>query len=227
MVVSLSQLSADEFEAVSLSIESAVQEEVLVYVQPQDSFRDVIGMVRNNFPLNEGQSQEFRINFAVNGSVVQAKAVQVANTARDYSAGLSTVQQEDIRYILKTLSNSSILKIGASESSLKKAGERIDAVHPLRFLEYVFTDEELKVCMHNMHGRSWVWKEFISGIIGSFNEEYARGNIKADQIANFIKTLKITPSLINSSIQNQRWTDLIDTLIAKIPREQGSDRYNM
>ncbi len=185
MVVSLSQLSAEEFEAVNLSIES-VKEEVLVYVQPEDSFHDILGMIKNNIPFQEGDSQEFSIHFAVNGSVVQARAVQVAAVARDYSAGVSSSQQEDIRYILKTLSN-----------------------------------------MHNMHGRNWVWKEFISGIIGSFNEEYARGNVKADQISNFIKTLKISPSLVNTSIQSQRWTELIDTLIAKIPREQGSDRYNM
>lgn len=222
MIVTMSRLCAEEISEVRLSIE----DNLLVHVQPEDTFSEVVGMIHRALAY-QGQENDFRIDFAVSGSVVTARAVQVVNGLREYSAGVSAEQQEDIRFILKTLANSSILKIGASETNLKKAGDRIDYVHPLRFLEFVFTDEELKVCMHNLQGRNWVWKEFVSGIIGSFNEEHSKGNIKPDQIANFIKTLNISPSVVNPSIQNQRWTELIETLIAKIPRDKGSDRYNM
>lgn len=223
VVISFAQLCAEEFAEVNLSIE----DKVLVYVQPEDSFHEVLGMIRSQIPFY-GETQEFRIDFAVSGSTVQAKAAVNAQVARDYNAGLSASEQEDIRYILRTLANSSLLKIGASEGPLKKAGDRIDAVHPLRFLEYVFNDEELKVCMHNIQNRPWVWKQFSSGIIGSFNEEQSKGNIKVDFINNFTKILKIAPNVVNGPIQNHNWEELIITLITNIPRDTStSDRYNM
>ena len=104
-----------------------------------------------------------------------SKGLQTTNASvemiRDYSAGITEEEANEIVYIIKTMANSNLIKLKSAESSLKKAGDRIDHIHPLYFLSTIFCNEELTVCVRNIKGRLFVWKGFLNGAVNTLIEE--------------------------------------------------------
>lgn len=122
---------------------------------------------------------------------------------------------------------SSLVKITKSKSSLKKAGKRIDHIHPLKFLTCVLTDNQMKASFQAMQDRSWVWGEFFSGLKDSLEEEASRGNMKIEFIRDFSLQVSVSEDLIYPSISQKKWKQFISILINAIPKNPDADRYDM
>lgn len=176
-------------------------------------------------PVEPSIPVPFRLLVSSEGKI-SAELQRKQTSARNYNASLDSSKRDDIAYIVKTLANSSLVKIKKSESSLKKAGDRVDGVHPLQFLACIFGDEELKVSMRNLHGRSWVWKRFLNGLTGSLGEENALGNL-LPFASDFAGKVSIDVQRILPSLQSGQWESFINILIKEIPRKGDSGRYNM
>lgn len=146
---------------------------------------------------------------------------------RSYETPVNKKQEEDIRYIVKTLAFDSLLRIGKSESSLKRAGHRIDHLHPFRFLMTIFKEEELKAGIAAIRDRvSWIKDNFFDGIIRSLKEEAERKNL-LQFTSNFAKEVEIDDMVIRPLLAGGKWREFVNTLIDKIPRETDPNRYNM
>ncbi len=146
---------------------------------------------------------------------------------RDYNTEVTPLEKEFISFIVSTLGNKSLAKIWKEKSSLKKAGEKIDHIHPLKFLSVVFTDEELKVAIANLKETRWIWNEFKSGLFSSLSEELANENMPEEYILDFSFRLGIDASLIKPSISQADWDEFFSVLIKNVPREGNPDRYDM
>jgi hypothetical protein len=201
----------------------------ILEVSCEDRFLDVVESIKW---LGLGGSQheaEFYPSFTfkvANKREILDRLAKKVDMTRTYVAGVTASEVADISYIVKTLANSSLPKIKSAETSLKKAGDRIEQVHPLQFLTCVFTNEELKVCVRNMQGRAWVWKNFLSGILDTLEQEAAKNNI-LPFIHDFAAHIKIDPNVILPIAQTGRWEKFVSTLIDLVPREGGTDRYDM
>lgn len=146
---------------------------------------------------------------------------------REYYAPIAPSEKENVAYIINTMGMGSLAKIALARSSLKKAGKRIDHLHPLNFLLIIFSDEEMKASMHAMKSRTWLFEEFYSGVRGSFDEESARGNIHKAFVDDFAKKLAISPSDVWPSIEKHDWNQLVKILLKVVPRLVDTDRYDM
>lgn len=155
-------------------------------------------------------------------------AVQAESLRRDYSTPPTAQDKQDIRYITKTLATTSMPRLMGQKGALKKAGDRIDHVHPLRFLEVLFSTEEMKAYAQAVRGRTFfIWGEFFGGLKNSLQEESLRGNITDAQIAAFSKNVGVKPSSIEGLIKNRQWQQLYDTLLKQIPRKGNTKKFNM
>ncbi len=150
------------------------------------------------------------------------------NVSRNYNASVNSQEKKDITYILTKMARDNYATLWGAESSLKKAGDRIRHLHPFKFLEAIFTDEELKASAHAIRDRAIkkVWKEFVKGNASTLEQESARHNVQP-YVQNFAQTVKIDPNLITPLIQAKRWEDLLNALIDHIPRGNDPNRYNM
>lgn len=207
----LMALSADEI--VLRTVEGEF--EVLEFNQ-DDRFSDVILLAQSQYGLSE-----FLLDFQTKSSSVKDKK----GVIRDYYAPLKAKEKEDISFIINTLGMSSLASIAKNKSALKRAGDRIDAVHPLVFLRTIFTDEEMKVSINAMQGRLWVWDEFFSGVNTTLEEEY--NNITPQIIQDFSSKVGVDPNLILPLFEEHNWKQLVKTLIDKVPRNTQTDRYDM
>jgi hypothetical protein len=145
---------------------------------------------------------------------------------RSYEKELTAAEKNDIHYIMTTLANSSLISIAIHRSSLESAGDRIDHIHPIKFLTHVFTNEELKVAMRNIRGRGWIWGDFSSGVKESLATEAALNNIKKEFIHDLAKKVELHSHVLIDPYQNNNWEELIETLITKVPRKGDYDRYD-
>lgn len=195
---------------------------IVIEVDQNDRFLDTVDMLRNYFATDSEYLVDFKTPSASVGKAIGAKIAP-----RNYNAKPTSKEMEDIRYIMTTLGMGSLIKIAKESSSLKKAGKRVEHIHPLKFLQIVFSNEEYKACMHALVGRTWVWSEFWDGMRDSFETESNRDNMKPEIIYDFSSKVGINPDSITPSINKKQWNQLIDILIAKIPRNINAGRYEM
>ncbi len=174
---------------------------------------------------NYTQSNKWQVE--IQGDKIIAKSISHPDEPpRDYYNSLSSKDKEDIGFILRTLANTSILKVMSHKAELERAGERVGHVHPFKFLYCIFSDEELKVCIRNLQGKSWVWKDFLGGITSSLEKENAVDNLKSEYIKDFANLLNIDPKVISVPIKKQDWKGVVENLIDKVPREGDTKRYD-
>lgn len=212
--------------AYEVSMITAAGERCVWEFQPEEPMCSVVEVIRACYGEDaEGQSVRLEILGGDEGFAVKA-SIGEKRVPRNYYAFVSPEEKKEIAYILKTLANSSLAKITKQKSSLKKAGDRIEHLHPFKFLETIFTDEELKVCIRNIEGKSWVWSEFRDPLIDSLEKESSAGNIRQEYVQNLAATVNIDAGAISPMVNNKEWSKLISSLIDLVPRSGDSNRYN-
>lgn len=204
-----------------------------IEVKYSDTFLDILLEINSRL-ADDQESDEMNLEsvleegfFLEDESLDSDWEISTKAPMRNFDKSLREKDKKDIIYIVTTLGSSSLPSIAKARSSLKKAGSRVDHVHPLRFLQLVFTSEPLKAAIHNMQGRSWVWSEFFDGLKEGLEEEANYNNLKEWQVKVFAEEVKIEFDMIYPLIQGRRWKEFINTLIEKIPRDPRAGRYNM
>ena len=113
----------------------------------------------------------------------------VAEGARDYYRPVTQEEKSYIAYIVKTLSDKNEAALLFCKGSIEAAGKKIDHIHPLKFLEVIFTDEELKTKVRNIRKKSFVWKSFRDGTADSFKDEQRVDNVHEEYLVSFVQSL--------------------------------------
>ena len=231
--LALSLIVSSNVFAKEISIRSPMGEDFVIDVQPEDTFFNVIDQLELSFDTMEAEQSECvsTMSWEPREYVLQflsnTKGQKSVGMERNYYSPLIEKERKDIAFIVNTLGNASLVKITKERAALKKAGDRIDHIHPFCFLRCIFSDDQMKVSIYNMQGRGWIWKDFMSGLKGSLSDEAAKGNLRVEFIQQFSEQLKVDAPTIHNIIAENRWDDLVNYLIFNIPRATGSDRYDM
>ena len=228
VLLSIMVLGGSAISAKEVALLNAEGDCLDVYIDSKGQFEDIIDSIGEYFQcLDEIPGQQSNSIFTL---MVTNDRVTVRKKAafRDYYAPVTKQEKKDIHYIVTSLAYDSLISLGASKSSLKKAGDRIEQLHPFKFLSTIFTDEELKAGIHAIRGRTaWVWDEFIGGFVRGFKEETAKKNMIGEYIQDFSSLVGIDPALLLPSIQAGKWKELVNILIDTIPRDNDPNRYNL
>ncbi len=213
-----------------LQVVNSVGEKIEIDIQATDSFLDVMAWIESycqSEPVTAESATRTEMNW--DWSVSPAKmSVRAKKAFRDYDVPITKEDKKNLAYIVNTLARDSLLSIGTSRSSIKKVGDKLEHLHPLRFVMIIFTDEEMKAGAHAIRDRGgWIWDGFLGGITRSLTDESARQNVKEEHIRDFAKVVGIDADLILPPLQQERWKDFVDILIDNIPRQNDPNRYNM
>lgn len=219
----------------SIILKSSSGEEFLLSVAPDARFSDVMVKISDSLDAIDCEqgdteqlaSKKFKIQVtekSVSASKICKKLA--GDQSRIYALLPTPAEVADITYLLRTLANESLVKLKGKESTLKKVGDRVDHVHPFNFLYCVFSNEELKVCIRNIQGRSWVGKSFIDGLTSSLAKENSTGNL-LPFAQDFANRLNIDVNIILPTLQAGQWDKFVDVLIKTIPRSGNTSRYDL
>lgn len=207
-----------------LLVRSPSGEPIVINVEDNESFSTVMDRLQRTFET----SNEYFLDFDTAGTPSRKMKKAKQQPIRNYNIPVSASEKKDVAFVVNTLGMSSLLSIATSQSDLKAAGDRIDHLHPLRFLMCIFTDEQMKASMQAMKDRSWVWVEFVNGVKNTMEYESSpeRNNIKPEFIYDFAAQVGINPDLIIPAINKHQWRQLVVILINNIPRGAQANRYD-
>jgi hypothetical protein len=202
-------------------------ENTLIEIYPEDTFFEIMHLAEKLKAGKEIIKTEYLLDYR-KGSENSEIIAKGNNNPRNYDVKVSQKERDDIFYIVTTLGRSSLKKLLSAKASLKKAGTRVDHIHPLKFLGCLFSDEEMKVGILQIKERGgWVGKEFFSGLYDSLNAESNLQNLKPDHISDFAAHLNVDNDLMSKFIVERDWKGMINTLIEILPRSGNPNRYDM
>lgn len=163
-------------------------------------------------------SPQTEVQDIINKYFPEGDPLTVKLKPRDCKADPTPEQKKDIALIITTLSTIPVTSLNSHKAALTEAGKRIKELHPLQFLTYVFSDATLTKNMKSLasEGSRWiVWKTFISGMSGTFDEEKNLNNVTDAQITNFAKIINVDSSLLISLAKENKWSEFVTDLIKK------------
>ncbi|HEX2580258.1 MAG TPA: hypothetical protein VHK67_07650 [Rhabdochlamydiaceae bacterium] len=145
------------------------------------------------------------------------------NMARELYNQLPLTDDESkiIYQIIDALGNWDILKLFKKEDELTALGNKVQHVHPFKFLETVVNTPHLKESLRSTKGVLFnkKWRSFFDGTSQSkgftdrCEREYVRDNL-APYIFGFCQTIKANPEQVRSYIERKDWEGLVDLLIS-------------
>lgn len=231
-IIILSSLFLLQVDAKEVVVTSAEGENLIIDVDANTPFLEVIEQIQTylapsmyDSDVNLDEEKEISLSYSLGFPGIFVKKGKQKAT-RNYAAPVTSTEKENIRLIIRSLAKHNWAQLAKEESSLKRAGDKINHVHPLRFLQTVFTDEELKVGLYVIRNKSIVWGEYYDGLKKSLNEESDLNNI-VQFTPDFANNVGINLNSILPYVQTRQWNAVIDILINSIPRQGNPDRYDM
>lgn len=220
-LIGLLLLFSFTIDASELIVNTSSGNDYYLEIEPEDSFEEVFSTLQSLESDTKGI-----ICFNLFGTKFVAKTKSANTSPRNYYKPLTQKEEETVHELLTTLAYQNLIKIGTKRSSLTKTGDQIENLHPLKFLQYVFSNDELIVAIRNIKNRM-IWSEFIGPILESLQKEASIGNITSDQIHDLAMRIKLDVNLIQGPINAQNWNALVDTLIVQVRRSNDAKRYDM
>lgn len=215
-----------QLQAEEVLISPATGESFILDVDPSEPFFNVIDHIHEHLigSVEEETEEKLQFSYSLDFPRVAAKKVK-QKTARYYSLPVTAKEKENIRYIIRSLAKYQWDDLAKEKSTLEKVGDSINHIHPLRFLQCVFTDEELKTGLFVIRHKSIVWGKYYDGLKKSLNEE-SQSNI-LQFVDDFAHHVGVSPHAILPYIQARQWSGLIDYLLNSIPRQGDTARYGL
>ena len=122
--------------------------------------------------------------------------------------------QSHIAEIVKTMAEFGKLTLLFKQNHLKQLGAQINHVHPLKFLEVVFSDAELKRCMGEIFDDYFKRTGVLDGLGPSLSREMEKGKL-TQHIEAFSKAISVSPDEIRPFFQTSDWEALVRHLITE------------
>lgn len=142
-----------------------------------------------------------------------------AQAAASYSQLTLTAEEAKIIYqIIDTVGNLGYLKLILKKGELADLGNKVQHVHPLKFLETVLTNPHLKESMVKVMGSIFTREGFLDGsgnapgFVAKCNREAARNNFES-YIVGFCQVVKVHPEQVRSLVEKREWEKLVKFLI--------------
>jgi hypothetical protein len=204
-----------------ITISSSTGDHFVINADSEDSFLEIMDQIGNRLAL----SLDNRPSNPLKKFFSSAKSVK--KYSRDYNVLPSQKEKDIITYITLTCANKSLLKLWKERDSIRKSGDKLLNLHPLRFLQTIFENEELKAAIASLYSRDWVWSEFKRGIVDTLHEENNKKNLRNEHVEDFAKIVKIPSNILYPYIQKADWDGLLYALIENVPRAGNPSRYDM
>lgn len=209
-------------------VRTARGEELAIEIDPNLSYLAVIEQVECTVAEKTGEVPKRSLRSYIWDYMEDVSICRSFKGPRNYNQEISSDEKRNIEIIVTSLAKNSYFDLIRNKSRLDRAGEKIDHVHPLRFLMCCFTSEVLKAGFHAIRDNGGkIWKEFFDeGLAKSLEEESKKDNIRPEHIQHFSSTLGINPNAVTDLIQKRRWSDFVGKLTELLPRAGNTSRYN-
>jgi len=141
-----------------------------------------------------------------------------APEARDFNY-LTEDNKADIGYIIKSLGSKSLVSIGFAKSKLRKAGGRVNSVHPFRYILHILSDNELTFNLCALRERGWIWDGYLhgesgdDGFLDSLQQEYEAGGIHAQHVRELAQVIGVNYEYLQQITDTCHWERMMQLIM--------------
>lgn len=128
------------------------------------------------------------------------------------SLPLTHSEKETISYIVKNLAEKNVFELLFDKKKMEKKGESIEHVHPLRFIGYIFANNDLKRSIRKVRKSSYKWDGFMKGFTRRMKQEGSQDNL-FQYVPGFAKQVNANPDRVTHYIQKKDWDGLVRYLM--------------
>ncbi len=131
---------------------------------------------------------------------------------------ITEAEAQVIYKIIDTVGNNGYGTLLLKRGELRDLGNKVQHIHPLRFLGTLFTNPDLKKCMVEVQSKNLKWRGFMDGdhptpgFVAKCEREYARNNFEP-YILSFCQAVKAHPDQVRALIEKREWEKLVQYLI--------------
>ncbi len=125
---------------------------------------------------------------------------------------INNEEKKLISDIVNTLASYNVVELLFKKGELQSKGEKIQHVHPMRFMGYVFSDPKLSSNMQKISSSYFKWSGFVDGFAQRIEQEHQRNNL-SKHVPGFIKEIHVDTDQVNYYIQKREWEELLLYLI--------------
>lgn len=118
----------------------------------------------------------------------------------------------NIAKLIKNMADLSLWELLKKSKDMKKLGRKIEPVHPLRFLGFIFSNPSLKKRMPKIQDSHFKWSKFMDGLGERLSKEARHHNLN-QYIPGFCQVVGKSSHSIELYIQNHDWYGLLDYLM--------------
>ncbi len=146
-------------------------------------------------------------------SIIKIPPADGGNKETPYDQLVCTeTDKQNIAYIIQTMAENGKLSLLFKQSELKRVGAEINHVHPLKFLEAIFSNPDLKVCMRDIHHDYFKWNGFMDGLVPSLTNHMNQGKLM-QYVNEFAMKTNAVPEEIIPYFQSRDWENLVRYLM--------------
>lgn len=120
--------------------------------------------------------------------------------------------KQAITEIIKNMGEHGKFWLLRHKSYMNELGDSIRHVHPLKFLEVVFNNDYLKVCMREVFDDYFKRNGFMDGLGGTLTNKSKAGELER-YTHDFAKSINVSYDSIDIYFQNRDWDGLVRHLI--------------
>jgi hypothetical protein len=129
-----------------------------------------------------------------------------------YQLRLLDKDKKRIDKLIKELADSSYWSLLRRKKEFDKLKEKIEPIHPLRFIGYIYSKDSLKKRMPRIQNESLKWNRFVSSFGDRMSKEASHGNL-LPYLPGFCQLLGVNPRDVEHFIQKRDWKKLLDFLM--------------
>lgn len=135
------------------------------------------------------------------------------NPTEDHYKEPSDQEKKIIFEIISTVSRTGWINLALKRGHLNQLGAEIALVHPLKFLETIFTNPELVECMPEIFNSDLKRDGFMhGGLTANLNRESDKGRLK-DHLDDFAQRVKAPREKLEEFFNLRNWEGMVGFLI--------------
>lgn len=129
-----------------------------------------------------------------------------------YSLRLTSDDRYNITKLIKSMGDLNLWELLKKSKQMKKLGKKINPIHPMRFLAFIYSNPSLKKRMPKIRNSYFKWSKFMEGLSERLSLE-AKNNNLYQYIPGFCQVIGCRCSDIEEFVLDHDWRGFVDFLM--------------
>ncbi len=198
--------SKEEFFHLKKSLSDVKDVELIHY----DEFHEFLQRDKLSSSKNESLPIEHAVQNSFQVHILKCATSDEMN--RYYSLDFSKSDVANTNKIIKSMGEHALYRLLLMKRELEKAGDRIEHVHPMRFIGHIFSHPKLANHMREVKRSRFKWSNFIGGFSRKMEAESKANNL-IPYVAGFCEVTGANMQTVNHYILRKDWAGLVVHLI--------------